>query len=78
VRRWLELLASELVQRMAIDERRWRRAPRSLKLEWRGALRPDQLRDWAAGRVGDRDGLPPPRSRQVMSLSSGHGMCMCL
>ena len=54
----------------ATDERRWRRAPRVLKLQWRGALRPDQLRDWAPGRVGDRDGLPPTRSRQV-SISNG-------
>ena len=54
----LALTLSRLVERMAIDERRWRRAPRSLKLQWRSALRPDQLRDWSAGRVGDPNPYP--------------------
>ena len=51
---------TRLVERMAIDDRRWRRAPRSLRLQWRSALRPDQLRDWSAGRVGNPNPNPHP------------------
>ena len=60
--RWLTLIATELLERLAADQRHWGRAPRTLKLQWRGALDSGHLRNWVGGRVGE---LTTMASKQV-------------
>ena len=75
IRRWLQLLAAELLERCAADERQWHRAPATLKVQWRGELRRDHLSNWTAGRVGEltressrQAPMPPAGRRHVDAL----------
>ena len=62
LRRWLTLLATELLERLAADEKQWCRVPKTLKLQWRGRLDTSHLHNWTAGRVGE---LTAMSSRQA-------------
>ena len=68
ITRWVDLLAAELVQRMAEDRTNWARAPKRLKVQYRGALRSDHRDNWVAGRTGD---LTAMHSRQVALPGGG-------
>ena len=53
LRRWLGLIADELVDRMAADSAAWCRTPRRLRLQFRGALAAEHRDLWVAGRVSE-------------------------
>ena len=68
IRRWVHLLAAELVERMASDREMNARVPRKLKVQFRGALSSNHREKWVAGKLAD---LTPVRSRQCVLPGGG-------
>lgn len=68
IRRWVGLLAAELVERMANDREMNDRVPSKLKVQFRGGLSGDHKDNWVAGRTAE---LTPVRSRQCTMPGGG-------
>lgn len=69
--RWLRLLADELVRRMAADRLHWRRAPKTLRLQFRLASLPGPRLDASASRQTALPGSVrrPPTTEQLLSAA---------
>ena len=66
--RWVQLLAAELETRAAQDRARWSRRAKTLKVQYRGQLRPDHKEMWVAGNTRE---LTATSSRQVCVTMGG-------
>mmetsp|Transcript_10106 Transcript_10106/g.19070 ORF Transcript_10106/g.19070 Transcript_10106/m.19070 type:complete len:681 (+) Transcript_10106:148-2190(+) len=70
VEAWMKVLASELVERMTIDQATHNRRAKSLVVHFRGSLNASHLKNWEAGRTAELTG---EQSRQTSMPSSKPG-----